>query len=209
MKARLYFIIPFFMVLTGCMSEKTIVMKYYVITMPAGQPSGNLSSTWAINATCKINETETNPVLETNQIINRSNSHEITYYKYNQWAIRPSIAVKEMVQHRLIASGIFQKVYTRQSRSIPDYRFVITLNRLEVIENSDLFSAHLNLAFTIIHNADDQVILGHQADRTNQLNTKDLNLFAEAISQMIYEELNVFIHKIEDNRSQFSIAPPP
>jgi ABC-type uncharacterized transport system auxiliary subunit len=207
MKARLYFIIPFILVFTGCMSEKTIVMRYYVMAIPASHPSNELDSSRPINVICKIDETETNPVLETNQIINRSNSHEITYYKYHQWAIRPSIAVKEMVQNRITSSGIFQKVYARQSRSIPDYRFVTTLSQLEVIENSDSFSAHVNLAFAIIHNADDQVILGHQADRTNALNTKDLNLFVKEVSQIIYEELNVFINKIEDNRSLFGIAP--
>jgi ABC-type uncharacterized transport system auxiliary subunit len=209
MKARLYFIILFILVLTGCMSEKTIVMRYYVMALPAGQPSGNLDSNGPINVICKIDETETNPVLETNQIINRSNTHEISYYKYHQWAIRPSIAVKEMVHNRLTSSGLFQKVYTRQSRSIPDYRFVATLKQLEVIENSDSFSAHVNLAFAIIRNTDDQVILNHQADRTNALNTKDLNLFAKEVSHMIYEELNLFIHKIEDNRSLFSNTPSP
>lgn len=195
------------LVLTSCMSEKTIALKYYVMEMPADQLSNNPDPATGINGVCEVDPTEINPILETNQIINRSNSHEITYYKYHHWAIRPSIAVNEMVQNRLKSSGLFKNVYTRRSRSIPDYRFLTSLNQLEVIENSDSFSAHVNLEFIIINNTDDQVILSHQTDRTKALEAKDLNLFVREVSQIIYDELNVFITMIENNKSLFYKDP--
>lgn len=207
MNPKLYSIIPIILVLTGCMSEKTIVMKYYVLDNPAEQYTHGFDSGRVIKGVCEVEETEINPVLETNQIINRSNSHEITYYKYHQWAIRPSIAVMEIVQNHLESSGVFENVYSRHRRSIPDYRFVTSLHRLEVIENNESFSAHVKLEYSIIDNTNDQVLLIHQTDRTSALTAKDLNLFVREVSNIIYQELNAFIAKIEENRSIFTRDP--
>ena len=46
------------------------------------------------------------PLYEKAQIVNRSDSHEITYYRYHQWAIRPSVAIME-VTRAYLEDGIF------------------------------------------------------------------------------------------------------
>lgn len=207
MKPIIYLIIPLILALTACMSEKTVIMKYYVLEIPANHSSGNQRSKTVIKGVCQVDQIEISPILETNQIINRSNSHEITYYRYHQWAIRPGTAVKKMVQNRLESSGIFEDVYTRHSRSIPDYRLHTYLKQLEVIERNDSFSTHVNLAFEITDNEDDIIILKHQANRTNELQAKDLNQFAEEVTNIIQEELDALITKIEDNKSLFTKDP--
>ena len=61
--------------------------------------------------------------------------------------------------------------------------------------------AHLNLEFRIIDNSDEHIILRHQADTTNALKQKDLNLFASEVSNIFYDELKEFTKIIVDKRS--------
>jgi ABC-type uncharacterized transport system auxiliary subunit len=204
MKPNIYIIIIFSIIVTGCISEKKIVRRYYTIEIPAGQLPVNIDSIPVINGDCEIGQVEVNKVYEKNQIVNRAGSHEVSYYMYNQWAIRPSDAIKEMIQEYLEATRLFQSISARYSRSIPAYRFWTSINRLELIENNKSSAAHLNLEFRIIDNSNDKVILTHIADRINTLDRKDLNIFALEVSKMIFEELNIFSGMIRDNGDLFT-----
>jgi len=188
---------------TGCMSKKTIVRKYYTIEIPAGLSPVTTDSVSVIYGSCIIDQVTVNPIYKKKQIVSRTRSHEINYYLYHQWAIEPSEAVKNMIQEYLESSGIFRSVSTRYSLSLPDYRLGTHVKRLELIESNRSFSAHLDLEFRIIDNSDDRVILAHKADRTIELEHKDLNIFALEVSKIICGELNMFIRIIEDNRYLF------
>jgi ABC-type uncharacterized transport system auxiliary subunit len=189
------------------MSEKKIVRRYYTIEIPPGLLPAKTDSVSAINVICKIDQVEVNRVYEQNQIVNRAGSNEVSYYIYNQWAIRPSDAIKEMILEYLEITGIFKSISARYSRTIPDYIFWTSINRLELIENKKSSSAHLNLEFRLIDNSNDQVVLSHKAARTITLKQKDLNLFALEISTIICEELKIFSGLIKENRYLFTRHP--
>ena len=207
MKSNTCILIIFLLVFTSCMSEKKIVRRYYTIEIPTGKLPAHIDSISVIKGNCEIDQVEVNQVYEKNQIVNRAGSNEVSYYMYNQWAIRPSDAIKEMIQEYLEATGIFQSISARYSRSIPDYRFWTSINRLELIENNKSSSAHLNLEFRIIDNSNDMVILSHKADRIIALKQKEIDIFALEVSTIIYEELNIFSRMIRDNRSLFTRDP--
>ncbi len=101
------------------------------------------------------------------------------------------------------SSGIFESVSTRYSRAIPDYHFATSIHQLEVIESKDAFSAHLNIEFRIINNLNNQMLLHHEADRTVTVSGKDLNLFANAVSNILLSELQAFTLMIDVQRSRF------
>ena len=203
MKPYLYLAISLLMMLSSCMSEHAVIKKYYTIEWQIDQNDAHKAAASVIRGACEIKQIEISPLYEGNQIVNRSNSHEITYYKYHQWAVRPSVAITEVIRNSLEISGTFESVSTRYSRIIPDYRFVTVIHQLEIIENSEAFSAHLNLEFRIINNSNDQVLLNYKADRREPLPEKELNLFASAVSNLIYKELQEFISQIEKSSHLF------
>jgi len=162
-----------------------------------------LSDTRLIGGLCEIDQVEISPLYEKTQIVNRSDSHEVTYYKYHQWAIRPSVAVMEVIRTYLEGAGLFEDVSARYSRDIPDYRFSTTIRQLEVLESKNQFQAHLHLVFRIISNADGSILAEHRADRTESLAKKELNLFASAISEMLVSELRAFEVLIRNQAGNF------
>jgi ABC-type uncharacterized transport system auxiliary subunit len=151
---------------------------------------------------------EVSPLYEKTQIVNRSDSHEVTFYKYHQWAIRPSVAVRDVIRTFLEGAKLFESVSARYSMAIPDYRFSTTIRRLEVIESKKQFLAHLELEFRIVNDADGRVMIEHTANRTESLAKKELNLFASAISDMLVSELRIFEGLIRERSSEFVTEDP-
>lgn len=189
--------------LSGCLSEKAAVTRLYTIEWSDDREEAQLSDSSLIGGLCEIDQIEVNALYEKTQIVNRSDSHEVSYYKYHQWAIRPSVAVMQVIRSYLEGAGLFENVSERFSREIPDYRFSTTIHQLEVIESKNQFMAHIHIEFRIINNADRITLLEHRADRTESLAKKELNLFAGTISDMLVSELRTFEDLIRDHISEF------
>lgn len=191
----------------GCMSEKKIVMKYYTIEIPSGIVPVLTDPVPLIDGSCQIDQVQVNQLYDKSQIVNRSASNEVSFYKYHQWALRPSEAVKELILDYIGSSGLFQNLTAGYSRSVPRYRFSTTLTRLELLEDNRSFSVSLGIEFRLVNNSDEKVILHHEADRLKGLKGKNLNLFAIEASNIICDELAAFVKTIEENKSLFSGGP--
>ncbi len=192
------------LLIPGCMSERKIVRRYYTIEIPESQLPVSNDSISLINGNLEINQVEINPVYQKTQIVNRINSNEINYFIYHQWAVRPSEAAKDLITDYLESSHIFKSVASEGILSVSDYRLATSVNNLELVEINKSFSAHLNLEFKIFDNLDNQIIISQKADRTSVLQQRDLNLFAEEVSNLICEELKKFTILIKDKRYLFS-----
>lgn len=182
-----------------------MVNRYYLIELPAPDGPGKDRGMPLVDAACEVIPVEVAQAYERNQIVNRSGSHEVSYYKYHLWATRPSVAVREVVLRYFEQTGVFGDVSNRFSLLVPEYLFRAHIRQLEVLEDKNQFSAHLHLGFTLLRNDNRQVLLEHEADRTIPLEDKDLNLFAEAISRILQEELQAFRLKLEEIQAQQEI----
>lgn len=189
--------------LSGCLSEKAVITRHYTIEWTGDHEEAGNTGAPVIEGRCEIDQVEVSPMYEKTQIVNRSGSHEVTYYRYHQWAIRPSVAVLEVIRAYLDGSGLFESESARYSRAIPDYRFSTTIHKLEVIESKNQFLAHLDIEFRIINNADGTILADHSSDRTEVLDKKELNLFAGTVSDMLISELRIFEGLIRERSAEF------
>lgn len=183
----------FFIILTGCMSEQSVAKKHYVIDWPESAALIPVDSLHQIKGNCEIEAVRIPSLYERNQIINRSDSHELTFYQYHQWAVRPSVSILELMTQYMKQKNLFQSVSTRYSRAIPDYRLTAEVLNLEVVEKNKMqFSAHVHLVLGLVNNENDEQILRHEADRLIPMEEKDLNLFATVVSNTFINELETF-----------------
>lgn len=197
MKLKIIPVLMLAVITSGCFSSQSVIKKYYTLEHEMDNKNSRLADDPIINGYCELVPVEISSLYETNQIINRSDSHEITLYKYHHWAVRPSIAIKEFVYQYLEANNLFLGIATRFSKRIPEYSFQTIIKKLEVLEDADTFSAHLQIEFRIL-SEEGEVLLQHAAKRTEPLSEKDLNLFAKTISSMIHDELNTLISKAKE-----------
>jgi len=184
--------------LQGCGGGKEMVNRYYLIEMPDPAAMPSFDEMPHLNGHCEIARVDVAPVYENNQIINRSDSHEITRYKYHLWAERPSVSVRTYMLGLFRKAAIFDEVSDRFGMSIPEYRFHTRVESLEVLDEKNAFSAHVKVIFILNTNPEEETVLFHEADRIVPLTKKDLNLFAGAVSQIFLDEFRVFAMKLKD-----------
>lgn len=189
--------------MAGCMSEKTVVRKYYTLELPEETHNIRPETSLKIPGTCEIRQVMVNPVYDNREIANRSGSHEITYYMYHQWAVRPAEAMHQLLYEFLSEAELFEAVYKRFNREIPDYFFEAKVNNLEVVEKGETFSAHVSINLSLIDNSNNNVILSHRADRQEALKQKNINLFASELSNILYEELMTFELLLRERKELF------
>ncbi len=204
MRSNLIIIGSIFFLFSSCMSEKTVIRKYYTIELPAQDDTPGYDTLYRIHGSCEISQISIDPVYETRQIANRSRSNEITYYMYHQWAVRPAEAVRDMIYEFIAAEGIFGDISMRYTLTVPDYRLETNIRDLEVIETAKSFSAHLNIVFNLVDNKTDSIIITHKADRTEAVGQNSMNLFAAEISKMLYDELKAFGQLLKDRNELFN-----
>ncbi|MCF8223344.1 MAG: PqiC family protein [Bacteroidales bacterium] len=195
MRPILFILISTVILATSCMSSKTVIRKYYTLD-PGNTEYAERQDNLPIQGKAEIGLVSIDPVYEKNQIVNRSNSHEITYYMYHQWAVRPAEAIRGLVYEYLDKNRIFDEVSTRYSRTVPDYIVDINVHNLEVVESKDEFSAHLRLEMNLVKAENDSLMLSYSVNRTSPLREKDMNLFASEISSLLVEETGNFASEI-------------
>lgn len=203
MKNNFLILAGIMILMAGCMSEKTVVRKYYILELPEETHNIRPDPPVKIPGTCEIRQVIVNPVHDNREIANRSDSHEITYYMYHQWAVRPAEAMHQLLYEFLSEAGLFESVYKRYNRDIPDYFFEARVNDLEVVEEGETFSAHVNISLSLVDNSNNNVIMSHHADRSEILRQKDINLFASELSSILYEELMTFELMLREKKELF------
>lgn len=194
----------------GCISSKTVLNKYYIIELEQPGPSvaeNEENRAPVIDMNCEITEIEVSSLIDRSQIINRSRSHEITYYQSHLWATRPSVAFADVLLRKIEGSGLFRGVSDRYSRTLPDLRLGSAIRHLEVVEEDGDLMARLSMEFSLVRSRDNQVMVTHRFDRTEPLEKRDLNLFAQKISQILSEELNLLIAILKEEAPDIQETP--
>ncbi|WP_165921858.1 ABC-type transport auxiliary lipoprotein family protein [Natronoflexus pectinivorans] len=188
------------LILSSCGSKKTVVKNYYLIELTPTHRAEIISDSLPlIDAWCEIAEIRISPAYATRDIALRNQSHQIRYFENHEWAVRPSEAITHMIIDFFSDSNIFKRVATRFWQVIPTYQIQTNINNLEVIQDGRTFYAHLNIELALLDIRADQIIFSHSAVRKKELEKRNLNLLAETISELLFEELSQFSNLIKDH----------
>jgi ABC-type uncharacterized transport system auxiliary subunit len=184
------------LVIAGCMTHRSVPVRYYILDYPAEVQVDIAGGTAPIQKSCLVNTVQVYPAYSTSQIAIRENTHEIRYFAFNQWAVRPEQSFTSMMVEFLKNHNIFQSIQTTALFAQADYTIETIVYHLELIEEDNEYHAHLNLAYRLKDSQTEQVIIDHRADRKYLLDEKNLNLFAATISKIFIEELGIFSNSI-------------
>ncbi|SFE23913.1 ABC-type transport auxiliary lipoprotein family protein [Thermophagus xiamenensis] len=193
---------------TGCGTQKTVIKRFYTLEQTDKLNINRLNDTVQINARCEVEDVFVYPAYSTRKIVFRDASHQIRYFEDHEWAVHPSEVLTRMTIDFLSAQNLFLKVSNRFWKHTPKYHVNTTIYKMEVVptENRKNFTAHLEINFQLTDAKTGLAIVNHFANRESELETKNLNLLAESISNLFYEELEKFATKIKDELSNREIG---
>jgi ABC-type uncharacterized transport system auxiliary subunit len=173
-----------------------MVNRYYVIEIPTDSSEYIYETENTIDQYCEIIPVDIYPAYSSLKVALRSDDYEIIYYSFHQWAVRPSESFTRIMEDYFLHHKVFKGVSTRFWRINPKYKLITSIYRLEVLEEQGQLNAHLSLEFRLVEGENNLLLLSHKVNRKELLNSKDLNLFARAVGEIFYDELNRFSGKI-------------
>ncbi len=131
-------------------------------------------------------------------IVVRYSAHRLDYYRYKLWAIRPQITISDLIARQIAEYKIFQSCQREFLEERPDFEIVGTIEAIEKFDNQAYSAAHLSMKLSLRTFDGYEAILSHQFDREEEMPVFRMELFAKKLSDILREEVDVFIRKMID-----------
>jgi len=132
------------------------------------------------------------------RIVARESSHEINYYRYNLWAVRPQVVIADLIALHINACHIFERCQREFLNERPDYEITGYIHKIERYDSGLYMAAHLQATYYLYDYSTNDIVARHDFDREEELSTPEFNYFAKKLSDIIEEETNSFIDELTD-----------
>ena len=135
-------------------------------------------------------------------IVVRYSTHQLDYYRYQLWAIRPQIVVSDLMAKHMSNYHVFQSCQREFLEERPDFEIIGTIDAIEKFDNQAYTAAHFAMHLYLRHYNSYENILSHEFDREEEMPSFRMELFAKKLSDILYEEVDIFIKKIIEHFQQ-------
>lgn len=183
------------MLWTGCAS-KVMQRKYFLLEYPPVLKDSALSVEQPLKFKVQVHNMKLPRTYDRINIVVRYSSHQIDYYRYSLWAIRPQILVSDLIAKHFQEYKLFLKTEREYLDEKPDYEIIGYINAIEKFENELYTAAHLSMVLYLRRSDDFALVVKHEFDRTEELPTYEMSLFAKRLSDILREECDNFIRKV-------------
>jgi ABC-type uncharacterized transport system auxiliary subunit len=135
---------------------------------------------------------------DSNRIIARLSSHQINYYRYSLWAVKPQVAVADLLVQQVNAYHLFKDCQREFLDERPDYEITGELAQIERYESPAYVAAHLRMEFDLYDFNDKDILVTHAFDREIPVPAANMTIFAKALSDLVAEESEIFLIKVNE-----------
>jgi len=179
--------------------KKAIIRKYYILEIPGSASMRDSVETICLPIHVDVRDFQISRAINQTRIALKTKSHELSYYFYHHWAVRPSVSIADMVYQIASHQQCFQRL-VRGYSSRPDYFITGVIENLERDETGKKVTVHFAAIFELIDAKSNVSIIRHRFDRMESYqNPKSMNCLAGKASHILYEETFTFLNKISDH----------
>lgn len=195
MKNKLFVMLVATLLLSGCMGGKQVATAYYLLEYPTGSTSKFAADSGEVrfDKPVFIEPVEIHPAFATHQIAIREGDYQINYFSFNEWATRPGQSLYIMTTRFIDDQAWFSQVADAPSGALQGYFLSVSIHRMEVMKAKQRFSASLSMEFMLTDNQTGETTSSGLIDIRQGLQSKNLNLFAEAVTAVYLDELHGFL----------------
>ena len=129
-------------------------------------------------------------------IVVRYSTHQLDYYRYQLWAIRPQIIVSDLIARHISNYKVFQSCQREFLEERPDFEIIGVIDAIEKFDNEAYTAAHLAMKLYLRTYDGYENLLSHEFDREEEMPVFRMELFAKKLSDILREEVDIFIGEI-------------
>lgn len=192
MKQAILYSLMLLFLLSGCRSGEQVVQRYFLLESVEESQLEWPEGAFTISGSCHIEDVSIAPAYNTHQIAVRENSHQVRYFSFNEWAVRPERQLTDLLLDFFHQNQVFQDVMHGRPMVQADYLLRTEVSHLELDHQDQVFKARLQMEMLLVDTSNGNTVFRHQSDRMEEIPEKDLNQFAAVISRLFEEELMAF-----------------
>jgi len=179
-------------------SKKAIQRKYYLLDYPGVIKDSTLVMQTPFPFKVMVHTMRIPRTYDRTNVVVRYSAHQIDYYRFNLWAIKPQVIISDLIAQQVQTHRIFQKCEREFLDENPDYEIVGYVEAVEKFHNEEFNAAHLAMTLYLRRSNDFQLLVKHKFDRQEELYNLDMSYFAKKISDILREEVDKFNQKMID-----------
>lgn len=174
-----------------------IETKHYLIDYMPKNDNPEITRVQTLPYKVKMTNFKIPRAYDSSRMIGRLSTHEISYYKYSLWAVRPQIAVTDMIMLHVNQYRLFDKCQREFIDDQPNYEITGSIDVVEVLESIAFNAAHMKGTIEFIElKGGSKVLIVHHFDREIVIPDRDYTMFAKAVSDIVKEETELFLVKV-------------
>lgn len=185
-----------FSFILSCSMGQIQVKNYYII-------SYNPSSTVPVVSkrpypySVQIGRFEVQRIFNRQNILYRFSPHQIQYYEFHHWAVRPDYMITDMVFRHIEASGLTNRVGIDFFETRPYFRIEGMVEALEKLDAGDLFFAHLAMTFKMLRVDDGTQVWEYSFDQRKQIYQEEMVYTVRGLSSILQAQMNVIVSQLD------------
>lgn len=183
------------LIIVNC-AQVTVQRKYYLLDYPGVASDSALITGPPLPLKVMVHTMKLPRTYDRTNIVVRYSAHQIDYYRYSLWAIKPQIIISDLIARQIQANKLFLKCEREFLDENPDYEIIGYINAIEKFHNEEFTAAHLSMTLYLRRGEDFQLVVKHQFDRQEQLYSADMSFFAKKMSDILREETDKMNAKI-------------
>jgi len=182
----------------GC-TKQVYVTKYYLLEYQPAAKNERLLLEKPIPGRVQIRNFTIPRSYDSIRIIARFSSHQINYYRYSLWAVRPQIAIADELVKHINVYRIFRDCKREYLDDRPDYEITGNIHQIERYDSEGYSAAHLKMNFNFYDYDSKDVLVSYEFDREVPITAGSMTIFAKVISDIAEEEAENFLTKVIDH----------
>ena len=206
--------------LNGCFFGKAPVNRYYLLDY-VPSPARTKSGPPLRPVTLRIKDLSVAEAYKRPELIYRKSAHEMQFYNYHQWAVKPEYLITDMVYKHLRAANLFKSISRTLLDFEPDYSLTGQVLAIEEYDNQEKWFAHLAISFQLEETKSKRQVWFRTYDLRKVVAQqepvyviRELSFLLEHIMDKVVEELEALlpkyaIPKSDDKKPENSMETKP
>ena len=145
----------------------------------------------------QIGRFEVQRIFNRQNILYRFSPHQIQYYEFHHWAVRPDYMLSDMVFKHLETSNLANRVGIDFFETRPDYRIEGTVEALEKLDAGDMFFAHLAMSLKMLRVYDGTQVWEYSFDQRKQVFQEDMVYTVRGLASILQVQMNVVVSQLD------------
>ena len=182
--------------LVGGCSSVTLVTSYYLLDYLPSIDNQKLQLEEPLPYSVQVVNFKIPRSFDSIRIIARFSSHQINYYRYSLWAVRPQIIAADLLVQHINAYSLFQKCQREFLDERPNFEITGEIFQIERFESEQYTAAHLKMAYELYDYETNERLVRHEFDTEIPIPRENMTIFVKAISDILRVETEKFLSKV-------------